>query len=650
VLVRLAPVDQFTLSNGLRVILQSDPQLPVWRGWVMAGAGTSADHADQPGLSSLTAQAVMRTGTARYTPADVERTVIHAGVAVSGANRFRHSVISFAGPAATAAPVLEMIREAVMSPLFRRRILEAGQSRLEQARSGPVSSMRAAADRQFFAAFENPGQFSGEQGGKRPLLVTEDLADFYRHWWDPSNVVLVLCGDFEPAAMATKIRADWAGWASQGKPARSAANRKGQESPQVVLYSPENTPQSAVSIGQWLENLNPREEAAVQIFARILESQFTGSVRGVSSGAVGDAGRPFQVFADVAVRETVDAVKQLTRSIDEARNSPVAAADLAQAKRSVLERFATRFDRPWKSAEFIGELLVTGRSAEFVQEFQQAVRSMTAPELSKLIKTLLPPEKNVVSIAGDERDFRDPVATLKLPVRKVSGRPGAGIQEAVPRADSQEKGIRHLAKMREAMGGLAAIEGIRDGEWSYKVSVLAGNSPLTLDQRVRWLRSGAIRHDEKAGIAESVIYYDGKTGWRWRRQVKEALTPDVARQFAGELFRTPYVIALADRDEGRSVSYLGSSIIRIQGEGNQSVDVALDEVTGLPEAYRYANLGRNGALVPVEEKHSDYRKVEDVMVAGRIEILEAGRLLAVFELASIRFNAGMTPEQLQAVP
>jgi hypothetical protein len=195
------------------------------------------------------------------------------------------------------------------------------------------------------------------------------------------------------------------------------------------------------------------------------------------------------------------------------------------------------------------------------------------------------------------------------------------------------------------MGGLARLEAIADAEWTYHVNFYGG-AGVTLDQRVRWLRGGVIRHDERSREGATALYYDAKTAWRWRRQQKEPLPRVIANQYAGELFRTPYTLALSDRTPGRTIRYMGSGVFRVAGESGFSVEVALDEVTHLPEMFRYTSIGSAGRLAPIEERFSNYQEAGGVMVPGRIEMYESGRRIADFELTGIKFNSGLTPEEL----
>jgi predicted Zn-dependent peptidase len=642
------------LANGLRVVLLSDPELPLWHCSLIAAAGSAADPPGHLGLAETTARVLIRTGTRDLDPAKINSVVFRSGVHLQASNEFSLSTISLHGPSAASPGVFAAVSDEIMKPLFRRGVLESVLRAAPPGDSSRGADLAAAAEREFLAAFLN----SGEGGAPVSLpIFTEDLARLHEQWWNPGNLALVLAGDFEIPAMARKIESDWGDWRAAAANMPPARRQIALKSPQVVLTSLENTPESSIVLGAWLARLTLAEEAAVQLFAQLLEERIAGEKKpdrpapgaGVSAGPVGDQGRPFRLFANVPVRETVDEVRRLQKLTEEVRSGALSPEQWNAAKRLVLERFAARFDRPWKAAEFAAGSLLLNRAEDYPLKFHSAVASLSPADFSGIVKALFAPEKFVISIAGDERDFRHPAASLGLPVRKAAG--SGGRPESAPAsgdAASARKGAEALDKMREAMGGLERIEGITDGEWTYNVTVFAG-AGASLDQRVRWLRSGVLRHDEKSPEALTALYYDGKTAWRWRHQRKEPLPRVIANQYAGELFRTPYTLALSDRVEGRTVHYIGSDVLRISGGQDLSVEVALDEVTHLPETFRYSGVSTTGKPVLVEERFSNYRNAGGILVPGRIDMYEAGRLIANFELTGIKFNSGLNPEELATI-
>jgi zinc protease len=91
------------------------------------------------------------------------------------------------------------------------------------------------------------GQVSVIKGAGRDLLL-----DYYRNYYRPERAVLVAVGDFDPAAMEAKIKADFSDWKGSGpagaEPALGSPEKRGSETKLVV----EPGAQATVQI-EWLK-------------------------------------------------------------------------------------------------------------------------------------------------------------------------------------------------------------------------------------------------------------------------------------------------------------------------------------------------------------------------------------------------------------
>ena len=107
----------------------------------------------------------------------------------------------------------------------------------------------------------------------------------------------------------------------------------------------------------------------------------------------------------------------------------------------------------------------------------------------------------------------------------------------------------------------------------------------------------------------------------------------------------------AERLEGYQVFHAGPSQVVIRSPEKYAVELALDFDTHLPERIRFVEQRPNdGVMVRVEERLSDYKLSGGVLMPHRIAVIQNGQQFAEFVMTSIRFNTGLTEEEISRKP
>ena len=110
--------------------------------------------------------------------------------------------------------------------------------------------------------------------GTRPSFektTAEMLKQFYDQWYSPSNAILVVVGDVEPAATLEKIKGLFGNIPKRPMPVRPAIDLKPFES--KTLTFPSNLPYTLGIIAWRMPGSNSPDYAAAQILADVLASQ-----------------------------------------------------------------------------------------------------------------------------------------------------------------------------------------------------------------------------------------------------------------------------------------------------------------------------------------------------------------------------------------
>lgn len=202
-------VTEFTLANGLKVLVQEDHRAPVVVTQVWYRVGSSYEHEGVTGISHLL-EHMMFKGTARHPAGEFSRII--------AANGGEHN--AFTGLDYTVYyEVLERSRLAIGFELEAERMrqlllaeeefLKERQVVIEERRLRTDDQPRARQREQFAAmAYTNSPYRNPVVGWPEDLasLTVADLREWYRCWYGPNNALLVVAGDVEPAAVLVLAR------------------------------------------------------------------------------------------------------------------------------------------------------------------------------------------------------------------------------------------------------------------------------------------------------------------------------------------------------------------------------------------------------------------------------------------------------------
>lgn len=202
-----------TLSNGLEVVLVESHTIPKLTAELFVRSGNAVGAAVAPGLADITAT-VLRTGTSSRSSRQIEEDLRRLGADLSSRAGTDTSVISFTGLADHSAPLLQLVAELAQQAAFpaeefereRRQALEA--VRIERATPGFLAGERLR--KVLFGA--HPYAIVSPTEEQVAGYRLEQLKDFYRQNYWPGNALLVMVGDFSPAAMLDQIEKAFGSW------------------------------------------------------------------------------------------------------------------------------------------------------------------------------------------------------------------------------------------------------------------------------------------------------------------------------------------------------------------------------------------------------------------------------------------------------
>jgi zinc protease len=215
------PIEQFTLANGLRVVLAEDHAVPVVSVAVYYDVGSRNEKPGRTGFAHLF-EHMMFQGSENVSKAAHFQYISNAGGTMNGTTSSERTNYYETLPASQLPLALWLESD-------RMRSLKVTQENLDNQRQAVQEEKRLRYDNQpyvngflrlFEMSFKNPANAHSTIGSMEDLdaATVEDVSEFFRVYYAPNNAVLTIAGDFDQEQTRTLVERYFATIPNQANP------------------------------------------------------------------------------------------------------------------------------------------------------------------------------------------------------------------------------------------------------------------------------------------------------------------------------------------------------------------------------------------------------------------------------------------------
>lgn len=418
----------FTLANGLTVIHNYNPALPLVAAELVVKSGSEANPLDRSGLSGFTAQ-MLQEGTATRSAPEIADQVAQLGAFLGTASTADASTAQVLSLKTNFSAALDLLADVVQHPVFpaaeveRQRASRIG-ALAQQRDSGPAVAAKVEA-----AALYGAGHPYGyvELGTETALKATsrEDLLTFWQQHYVPNNAALVVSGDISQADLKTLVDAKFGGW-KQAAVAPSLAGKAQTSGARLILVDKPGAPQTALRLSVIGPDRKTPDYAPLQVMNAALGGLFTsrlntnlreekGYTYGVRSAfQYRREPGPFAIAASVRTDVTGPSVVEMFKEVNGMIERPMTAAELSNARNSQVLSLPGHFDTNQAVGASLANIYIYDLGLDYYAKLPQRYASVTGPQIQAVAKKYLQPEKLIVIGVGDKAKIEPQLAPLKL--------------------------------------------------------------------------------------------------------------------------------------------------------------------------------------------------------------------------------------------
>lgn len=663
--IQIPNVSTFTLSNGMKLYLLEDHELPLVSGVARVRVGNLFDPPDKVGLATVTGMAMRTGGTQAKTGEQLDQQLEDIAASVETGIGETSGSVSFSALKENAGEVIGVFHDVLTGPEFRQDKIDLAKSQLRGAISRRNDNAQSIAGREFTNTLygkDTPYGWSIEYDTLN-RIERADLQNFYRRYFFPANVMLAVWGDFKTDEMKARLEKVFADWTAQQPAAPAFPKVTAKAAPGAFLAVKRDVTQTYVNIGELGGEFRDQDYPALEIMADILGGGFQsrlmervrtkmGNAYDISASWAADYDHPglFEIEAGTKSISTVETIRAIQQEVDRIRTSEVTEAELTAAKETALNSLVFAYDTRTKT---LGRLLTYeyyGYPKDFIQEYQKALAAVTRADVLRVAKEHLDPAKFTIVAVGNPDVFEQPLESLGLPVTPIDltiPQPKAEAPKANPA--SVELGKQILARAQKAAGGADKLAGVRDFLRTSDFLLDARAGGMLVKETDRWIGPSHFRQDSAVPAGNIAAYTDGKSGWISTPQGAGPLAGAQLQQVESDLFRLYFRLLLSDRIPGRAVAALDDRTVEITGDG-QEATVIFDPETGLPQKVVYESVHAAGSSLNVTDEFSDFRDVDGIRMPFHTKIMQGEQPFAVITVTDTKINSGLKLEDLERRP
>ena len=415
--VTLPKPKEADLPNGIHLMVLEDRRVPqVSFSMLIPGAGGYFDPPDQPGLASFTTS-MMREGTSARTSQQISEELetisatlnVGTGAASIDATVFGSSLTEHVGK------LFDLTADVLLRPSFPEdelaRYKQRTKAQLEQQRSNPGFL----ANELFARAVYGTHPASRVSATREALDKTtrEALVNFYKARFVPDHAILAIAGDISFDEARKLVEGTLGKWAKAGVSAPSPTDPAPLQTAKVHFVARPSSVQTNLWVGtQALNRTNPDYEV-LQVMNKVIGGGPTGRLfihlredKGYTYGAysgisAGQYRGSWNASTDVRTEVTEAALRDLLLEISRMRDEVVPAAELRDAKRSMVAAFALSLENPAQVLNYYITRYQYKLAPDYWDKYPERIDAITGAQVQAAARKYLDSSKMQIVAVGD---------------------------------------------------------------------------------------------------------------------------------------------------------------------------------------------------------------------------------------------------------
>lgn len=411
------------LASGPVAYIVPDHELPLVNISISVHTGDWVEPEGKEGLTDLCGSLLTRAGTATRTAQELEERLAYLAAGLGSGIRGAQGSVSLNLLSKDLDEGLAILREVLTTPRFQADRIDLQKQQLLQGmkQRNDNSAHIEGQESGFLAYGENFWDNRHQTAASVAAITRDDLLAFHKQWFWPSNFVVAVSGDFERAAMVTKLEWLFGNWPWAGTPPPPIPTSITMAAPGVYLVDKDVNQGRVQLLLPGIMRDNPdyfpliimndilggggftsRIMNRVRSEEGLAYSAYSSFPGGVYFAYAFTAG--FQSKSRTVAYATSIVIEEMKRIAAE----PVTPEELENAKKGFIDRLPRSFASKAQVAGVLAAEEFTGRyrtDPDYWQQVVPRISAVTRDDVQRVAKKYLIPDRLVILGVGQKNEI-----------------------------------------------------------------------------------------------------------------------------------------------------------------------------------------------------------------------------------------------------
>src|SRR5262245_19619308 len=400
---------RFILNNGLTVLLQENHSAPVvaLNMWVQVGSIYEGNA--EAGISHLYEHMLFK-GTRTRGVGEIAQEIEGSGGDINAFTSFDHTVYHITLASRYLDTGLAVMADAIQHSTFDPDELRNEQEVvLEEIKRGEDIPSRKLTEALFATSYQHHPYRRPVIGSEQTVknLSRDQILSFFRTWYAPNNMTLVVAGDFDPMAVLPRIQAAFRDFQPQMLPTLKILQEPAQRDLRMVILA-DDIQETLLDVAYHVPGVLHKDSYAIDLLSFILgggeSSRLYQTVKAEQELVHAIYTYPFLpkdpgllvIGATLQEERWQTALTGILSEVERVQLDGVTTAELDRAKRNLESEFIYQRETVQGQASQLGYFGAILADLAYESRYLKAITRTTPQDIQRVARTYLTPKNLTV--------------------------------------------------------------------------------------------------------------------------------------------------------------------------------------------------------------------------------------------------------------
>lgn len=430
--VKFPEQNEFTLPNGLKVVLVQRRSVPVVSMNLLLDAGFAADQFAKPGTANL-AMKMLREGTKTRNSIQISDELQNLGASLSTGSSLDNSNIYLNALKSNFDRSLDLFVDILLNPIFPQKELDRLKKEqllsIKQEQAQPVGMALRILPKLIYGeghAYSNPFTGSGYEHTVTSI-TRDDLVKFHQTWFSPSATTLLVVGDISASELKSKLETRLAGWKPKQVPVKNIANVNPPDKKKVFIIDKPDALQSTVIAAHLAPTGQSNDWVNMEMSNRILGGEFTSRINmnlredkhwsyGAGSYLFDAKGQSmFLAFAPVQTDKSAESALEVKKEIEQYIGDKMATPEeFSKVQANAILQLPGGWETNAAVLSALSEQVKYNRGKDYWPGYADKIRKLSLQDIHTAARKFVKPDQLTWLIVGDRKKIEKSIRDLNL--------------------------------------------------------------------------------------------------------------------------------------------------------------------------------------------------------------------------------------------